>query len=318
MAHQHRQLVAEVRAEHLRAVGADGEADAAVHERPDHSAELCVRAQHPGVEVRARADLQHGPPLPQHRQHARVLRAADAVADAIRLERLEGLAHLVGPAGLAGVDGEAQPGSPALTKDLGVVGEAEAVRLGPGDVDADDPAAAPGDRLGGDDLVQRRGEAAVEAEDQAGADLRVFEHGAVHPTHRRGDDVVQVLLAAAVALHRVEAQLELRDVVLAVGAADHLVDAALHGDRARLDQLRPVEEVEVGVEALAPASDGDQVAERPVVLGRQPDALGVGDAPHDRRRDRRAEVHVELAQRHAWIEALARHQAPQAGFVGGV
>ena len=283
MAHQHRQLVAEVRAEHLRAVGADGEADAAIDQRPDHPAEVGVRAQHPGVEVRARADLQHGPPLPQHRQHGRVLRAVDAVADAIRLQRLERLPHLVGAAGLAGVDGEAQPGSAALTKDLGVVGEAEAIHLRTGDVDADDPAAAPGDRLGGDDLVQRPGEAAVEAEDQAGADLRVFEHRAVHPPHRRGDDVVEVLLAAAVALHRIEAQLELGDVVLAVGAADHLVDAALHGGRARLDQLGPVEEIEVGVEALAAAPDGDEVAERPVVLGRQPDALGVGDAPHDRR-----------------------------------
>jgi hypothetical protein len=130
--------------------------------------------------------------------------------------------------------------------------------------------------------------------------------------------VVEVLLPAAVALHRVEAQLELGDVVLAVGAADDLVHAALDRDRARLDELGPVEEVEVRVEALAPAPDGDEVAERPVVLRRQADALGVGDAPHDCRCDRRAEVHVELAERHAWIEALARHQAPLAGFVGGV
>ena len=39
------------------------------------------------------------------------------------------------------------------------------------------------------------------------------------------DDVVEVLLAAAVPLHRVEAELHRRDVVLAVGAADDLVDA---------------------------------------------------------------------------------------------
>ena len=226
--------------------------------------------------------------------------------------------HLVGPARLAGVDGQAEPGAATLTEEAGIVGEAEPIHVGPGDVDADDPAAAPGDRLRGEDLVHRRGEAPVEAEDQARANLRVLEHGAVHPSHRRGDDVVKVLLAATVALHRVEAELELGDVVLAVRAADDLVDAALHGDRARLDQLGPVEEVEVRVEALAPAPDGDQVAERPVVLRRQPDALGVCDAPHDRGRDRRAEVHVELAQRHAWIEALARHQAPEAGFVGGV
>src|SRR4029453_15160886 len=51
------------------------------------------------------------------------------------------------------------------------------------------------------------------------------------PPPRRGrDDVVEVLFAAAVPLHRVEAKLHRRHVVLAVGAADDLVDRPLDGD----------------------------------------------------------------------------------------
>ena len=77
---------------------------------------------------------------------------------------------------------------------------------------------------------------------------RVLEARPVHPADGRRDDVVEVLLAAAVALHRVEAQLHRRDVVLAVRAADDLVDGALDRERRALDQLRPVEQLEVAVE----------------------------------------------------------------------
>ena len=111
------------------------------------------------------------------------------------------------------------------------------------------------------------------------------------------DDVVEVLLAAPVPLHRVEAELRGGDVVLAVGPADDLVDGALDGDRARLDELRPVEQLQVAVEALrAPRVDRDQVAELPVVAGGQLDALGVGDRPHDGRGDGRPQVAVELGE----------------------
>jgi hypothetical protein len=47
---------------------------------------------------------------------------------------------------------------------------------------------------------------------------------------------------------------------------------------------------------------GDEVAKCPVVLGRQPDALGVRNAPHDGRRDRRSQVDVELGQRRGGVE----------------
>ena len=117
--------------------------------------------------------------------------------------------------------------------------------------------------------------------------------------------MVEVLLAAAVPLHRVEAELRRRDVVLAVGPADDLVDGPLDGQRARLDELGPVEQLEVAVEAAgASRRDRDEVAELPVVLRRELDPLGVGDPPHDRRRHRATEVAVELGQRD-----LAREQA---------
>lgn len=128
----------------------------------------------------------------------------------------------------------------------------------------------PADRLGGDDLVQLVAEPAIQAQDEPGAHLRVFEHGAVHTTHRGGDDVVEILLPAAVSLHRIEAQLDAGDVALAIRPADDLVHAALDRDRTRLDQLSPVEQLQIGVERTAP-SDRDQVAKRPVILGRQAD-----------------------------------------------
>ena len=87
---------------------------------------------------------------------------------------------------------------------------------------------------------------------------RVLEGRPVHAADGGRDDVVEVLLAAAVALHRVEAQLHRRDVVLAVGAADDLVDGALDRERRALDQLGPVEELEVAVEAARPRR-GDTV-----------------------------------------------------------
>ena len=310
VAHEHPELVAQVASEHLRAVGADGESNLVIDEGTDDPADFGYASQHAGAEVRAGAHLEHRSALAQHLQHGRILGAADSMADAIRLERLERVAHLVGTARLPGVDREAQPGSPAGGVDLGVLGETEAVDDRSGDVDPNDAAALPGDRLGRDDLVQLPAEATVEAEDQAGPDLGVLEHGAIHAAHRRGDDVVEILLAAAVALHRIEAQLELGHVVLSIGAADHLVHAALDRDRARLDQLGPMEEVEIGLEGPAATPGGDELAKRPVVLRRQADPLRVRNAPHDGGRHRRSEVHVELAQRGAGIKALARHLAP--------
>ena len=113
-------------------------------------------------------------------------------------------------------------------------------RARPGDVDADDAASSPADRLLDDDRVLLEREGAIHHQDQPGAHLGVLELGAVEPADRGQDDVVEVALAAAVALHRVEAELERRDVLAAVRAADGAVHRALDGQRARLDQLRPL------------------------------------------------------------------------------
>ena len=195
------------------------------------------------------------------------------------------------------MDRQAQPVLAGPPEDASIVGHPERRRLGPGDVDADDAPVAPADRLLHDDLVQLVREGAVEAEDQARLD-RVLERRPVHPAQRGRDDVIEVLLAAAVPLHRVEAELHGRDVVLAVGAADDLVDGPLDRDRRALDQLGPVEELEVAVEApVALLGHRDRVAELPVVAGRELDPLGVGDAPHDRRRHRPAEMAMQLRER---------------------
>jgi hypothetical protein len=79
-----------------------------------------------------------------------------------------------------------------------------------------------------------------------------------------------------------------------------------------------MKEVQVRLEAASPAPDRDQVTERPEVLGRQPDALRVRDAPHDGRRHRGSEMHVELGQRRSWIEAWSWHRHSFAGVFGGV
>jgi hypothetical protein len=110
--------------------------------------------------------------------------------------------------------------------------------------------------------------------------------------------VVEVALAAAVPLHRVETQLECRDALGAVRAADRAVHRALDGDRRRLDQLGPVVDRVERVEVLdaARVGDGDERVELPVVLDRERDALLVRQRPEDVRGDRAAEMRVQLGQ----------------------
>ena len=148
-----------------------------------------------------------------------------------------------------------------------------------------------------------RAERPVHHQDQPGAHLRVLERGAVEAADRGEDDVVEVALAAAVSLHRVEAELERRDPLRAVGAADRRVHGALDRQRRRLDQLRPVvDPVErVEVRHAARVADRDEPVELPVVLDGECDPLLVREAPEDVRRDRAAQVRVELG------EALVEH-----------
>ena len=93
------------------------------------------------------------------------------------------------------------------------------------------PRRRPVNRLLDDDLVLSPVEGAVHHQDQPRAHLGVLELREVEPADRGEDDVVEVALAAAVSLHRVEPQLERRDALRAVGAADRGVDGALDGQR---------------------------------------------------------------------------------------
>ena len=114
----------------------------------------------------------------------------------------------------------------------------------------------PADRLLHDDLVQARLEGAIHHQDQPRAHLWVLEAREVEPADRGEDDVVEVPLAAAVPLHRIEAELERRDPLRAVGASDRAVHRALDGERGGLDQLRPVVDPVELVEVRHPARVG--------------------------------------------------------------
>ena len=106
------------------------------------------------------------------------------MADPVGLEQLDDPGHLVDRAGLAGMDGEPEAELARPAEEPAVVGDAERRRFGAGDVDADDAAIAPLDRLLGDDLVELERERAVEAEDEPRLD-RVLEGRLVHPAQRR-------------------------------------------------------------------------------------------------------------------------------------
>src|SRR6476469_5620495 len=111
------------------------------------------------------------------------------------------------------MDRHAEPGTTFLLDhraDLAIV-VAAAARARAGDVDADDSARRPADRLLDDDRVLLGRERPVHHQDQARSRLRVLEARAVEAADRGEDDVVEVALAAAVSLHRVEAELERRD-----------------------------------------------------------------------------------------------------------
>ena len=91
------------------------------------------------------------------------------MADAVGLEQLDDPGDLLDRAGFAGMDREPEAVLAGPAEEAPVVGDPEGRRLGAGDVDADDAAIPPRDRLLGDDLVELERERAVEAEDQARA-----------------------------------------------------------------------------------------------------------------------------------------------------
>ena len=193
------------------------------------------------------------------------------------------------PRGLAGVDGGLQPGLARALEEVLVGGppcsasSSSASCLGAGEVDAHHAAAPVLDGLLQDDRVEPVVELAGQAEDEPRLHA-VLEHRPVHAPQRGVDDVVQVQLGVEVALHRVEAQLDLRHPAAAVLLADDLVDRALDGHGRALNLLGPgVHDLQVVVEAgdlVRPR--GDQLHELEVVLHRQLEALLVGDATRGR------------------------------------
>ena len=103
---ERRELVADVRLEHLRAVGVDREPDLVAPERVEDPAELVPARDDARVEVGRRADLEGDAALADHGHRPRVVGRLDAVADAVGLELLDDPGDLLDRPRLAGVDGE--------------------------------------------------------------------------------------------------------------------------------------------------------------------------------------------------------------------
>ena len=172
------------------------------------------------------------------------------------------------------------------------------------------------------DLVQGDGELPRQAEDQPRPHA-VFKAGAVHPSERRVDDVVEVALSLEVSLHRVETQLDQRDCARAELLADDLVDRTLDGGRRRLNFLRPLVQDRqiVAKRRHRVGPRGDEIAELPVGGDRQLEALIVRDRPQDVWRHRSADVDVQVAELGARIqhpfECTAPERDPRASRAGG-
>ena len=108
------ELVAQVRAHHLRAVGRDCELDAGVDERPECVPYGVLVSKRSCQQVRRRADLQDDLGVAQCCHQLRVVGSENPVADPVRPEDVDDLAYLLASdvaAFLADVDRDAEPGS---------------------------------------------------------------------------------------------------------------------------------------------------------------------------------------------------------------
>ena len=214
---------------------------------------------------------------------------------------------------LADVNRHAEP---AVARQVDVLTDLRVVvssasRARAGDVDADDPARPIAKRLFHDHHVLVGAERAVHHQQQPRTNLRVLQRRDVETSCCGQDDVVEVALAAAVPLHRVEAELERRDALRTVRAADRGMHTAFDRQRRALNELGevvdPIERVEI--RDAARIGHRDETVELLVVARRQMDPLLVREAPHDVRRDRATEVGVELGEaflEHAQQSMVAR------------
>ena len=262
------ELVAEVRSHHLRAVGRDRE----LHSVLDERAECSRTASSPASAFVRRFEVGQISSVTSASRSAPInsgSRREDAVTDPVGMQRLDDLRELVDAelaAFLADVDRHAET---TLACELDVLANlrvvvASTARPRPGDVDADDPARRISQRLLDDDHVLLRAERAVHHQDQSGPHLRILERRDVEAADRGEDDVVEIALPAAVPLHRIEAQLERRDPLRSICAADRGVHTALDGERRALDQLRQVIDAVERVEVRDATRVGDR--DQPVEL----------------------------------------------------
>ena len=183
---QQLELVAQVRAHHLRAVRRDRERDAVLDEGAERVADRVLVGERLREQVRRGADLEHDAGLAQQPHQGRVVRrrgcrGRSGRAGGARRPRRSPRAP-VAPSSPTWIV-TPRPAARAVStigRDRRVV-VAQPAGARPGDVDADDAAVGPGDRLVDDDRVLPRVERAVHHQDQPGAHLRVLE-----PTRGRG------------------------------------------------------------------------------------------------------------------------------------
>ena len=207
--HQQLELVPQVGLHHLGPVGRDRERHTVLDEGPERLPYLGLIPERLRQEVRRRADLERDVRRADRLHQRRIVRSEDAVAEPVgpqRLDHLADLLHAVLAALLADMDRHAEAGVPGELDVLADLRVVVASSSGPraGDVDADDAARHVLDRLLDDHHVLLGGERAIHHQDQARPDLRVLERREVETADRGEDDVVEVALAAPVALHRVE------------------------------------------------------------------------------------------------------------------
>ena len=250
--HQHRELGAQAGSDHLGPVGGHHQRDAGRLEPEDDLGHLLLVAHGPGAHVRGGADLEHHPALERAASSRRGSIAVMIPWPMRSTPEVQHLAHLLdeGPrvgrvdALLAGVQRHPQAGVAGALHQRGQV----AVGVGRAEVPR---GRGPPMSMAITPRSRKRMARSTIAAFSSGAKPRSIirirpartgysSDGPVDAVHGGHHDGVQVALAAAVALGRVEAHLVGGDPLRPVAARDHPVDGAEDPLRAALDQLGEV------------------------------------------------------------------------------
>ena len=183
------ELVADVRLQHLRTIGADRVSDLPFAQSHKDLAELLPIGDNLRHQVRGWADLQHNLPLCEDLHRLRIPRRLHAVANAVWLQLLDHFEHLAHRPRLSRVHGDAEARLACSAEHALVFGHFEVGTLAPCNIDPDDPSTRPGDRLLDDDLVLSQGEFAVKDEDDPRLH-RILKRRTISPSDGGGNDVV--------------------------------------------------------------------------------------------------------------------------------